>query len=274
MAPKTKKSRLQMKMQYYMKPYHNPVYKEDKGMNFMENKNQWNTLANFILSDKTNLFKETLHKMKFPDVRDRIINRAKNARKFKSNRDSVSLADTNAEFSSKQIRFLSTVDEMMKLNNLRSKSIFQTIGERMNNSDNTSPAIKMINMFQNQTSSIIKNSTPKQYSKFEQPPPLMEKGVKFENSDSHWTETNSLENDNFDKDSDSISGTNNLSVVPFKDRLLNEVIFEVRRLESGVTIENTPPKILDYRTSLNTQKNSVIVENVKKSGRNSSFQPF
>jgi len=66
-----------MKMQYYMNPYHRRILKEDKGMDFSGIHNHWGTLANFILSDKTCMFKETLHKIKYPDVRDRIIHQAK-----------------------------------------------------------------------------------------------------------------------------------------------------------------------------------------------------
>ena len=55
-----------------MDPYLIKVIKENKGMDFTSNNEQWGSLANFILSDKSSSFYETLYKIKHPDARDRV----------------------------------------------------------------------------------------------------------------------------------------------------------------------------------------------------------
>ncbi|CAI2361397.1 unnamed protein product [Moneuplotes crassus] len=117
------KSKLQMKMQYFMHPYHTDVLVEKKGMDFTDGQSNWMPVANFILSDKNSMFKETIYNFMYPDVRDRILKLSKR-RQANSIRASSPGELSHHSVTSGQEKFLQTVKRAIKMgkNNERDKA--------------------------------------------------------------------------------------------------------------------------------------------------------
>ena len=97
MLNSTPKTNLEMKLEYFLFPYNKRILKDDKGMSFEESEEIWGKIADFILSDKTSLFYETLYKIRYPDVRDRMLHAVKRVMKLKSTmtQDNFSTKDEN-----------------------------------------------------------------------------------------------------------------------------------------------------------------------------------
>lgn len=135
LATYTTKGRLQMKMEYFLYPYNREIFKEDKGMDFQQHDSKWANLANFILSEKTSMFKDTLKKIKNPDVRDRMIQEVKRVMNIKSTMTQDNFSDPERK-STKKVGFLDYVKQAVeafkdKKNQKRSNSIVQESGSKV-----------------------------------------------------------------------------------------------------------------------------------------------
>ncbi|CAI2361689.1 unnamed protein product [Moneuplotes crassus] len=114
------RSRLQMKMQYFMHPYHANVLIEKKGMKFIDDQSNWAPVAHFILSEKASRFKETMYNFMFPDVRDRIL-------KIDKRRKGTSVMESSCGISSTrsipphQAILVSTIQKAVQMNQQEKK---------------------------------------------------------------------------------------------------------------------------------------------------------
>lgn len=124
-----------MKMEYFLYPYNREIFKEDKGMDFEEHDTKWANLANFILSEKTSMFRDTLKKIKNPDVRDRMIQEVKRVMNLKSTMTQDNFSDRDRK-STKRVGFLEYVKQAVsafkeKNSPKRSNSIVHESGTKV-----------------------------------------------------------------------------------------------------------------------------------------------
>ena len=99
------KTSLEMKVEYYLFPYNKRILKDDKGMNFNESDEIWGKIANFILSDKTSMFYDTLYKIRYPDVRDRMLHAVKRVMKLKSTMTQDNFSTKDEHSSKPKVKF-------------------------------------------------------------------------------------------------------------------------------------------------------------------------
>ena len=92
--------------------------KEDKGMNFNETENIWGKIAQFILSDKSTKFYDTLFKIRHPDVRDRMIHAVKRYMNIKSTMTQDNFSTKGASQNRSKVKFAEWAKLVIK-NNLK-----------------------------------------------------------------------------------------------------------------------------------------------------------